>query len=200
MLTKVCRRCGETKDLKKFSKHARHSDGYKAYCKPCYRYLTSLYRNFRKAYQQELRRIREKNYIRRFWGFVDKGEENKCWEWTSVKTNGYGRFRYQGKMVRAHRYIYEQLIGAIPSGKTLDHLCRNPSCVNPKHLEPVSIKINTLRGNSPPAKNARKTHCKWGHEFSGKNLYIPPSGNSRYCRTCLRNRKKKNNSISSNYA
>lgn len=111
---------------------------------------------------------------------------NGCWIWQGAKTyNGYGQFRFDGQIRYAHRWSYEHHVGAIPEGKVLDHLCRTPSCVNPKHLEPVTQRINVLRGESPAAKQARQTHCrKAGHPLSGSNLSI--SGGKRRCRECYR--------------
>jgi len=116
------------------------------------------------------------------------GKSAGCWEWLGFITlNGYGRTNFPGVKTRlAHRLVYELLVGPIPDGLTLDHLCRNRSCVNPAHLEPVTMKVNTLRGESFAAKNARKTHCKRGHEFTTANTYIIPSTGSRQCRPCVR--------------
>jgi len=91
--------------------------------------------------------------------------------------DGYGRFTVSGNepvvRVNAHRFAYELLVGPIPKGLTLDHLCRNRGCVNPAHLEPVTSKVNTLR--SPiqvAATNARKTHCPEGHPLVEGNLIV----------------------------
>lgn len=129
----------------------------------------------------------------RFWQKVEKGEPGECWEWTGAKLPfGYGRFftgRFRASgtvvLVYAHRFAYEELVGPIPEGLTLDHLCRNPSCVNPAHLEAVPFSVNLYRGESPWAKNARKTHCKSGHEFNSANTYIRPDTGARSCRTCM---------------
>lgn len=72
----------------------------------------------------------------------------------------------------------------IPDGLHLDHLCRNPMCINPSHLEPVTQKENTLRGFSVPAINARKTECKRGHPFTPENTIIKKLGKA--CRICQR--------------
>jgi len=88
-----------------------------------------------------------------------------------------------GKNKVAHRISYELLKGDIPEGLDLDHLCRNRGCVNPDHLEPVTRKENLLRGNTIPAKHARKTHCPQGHEYTKGNTFISKSG-SRHCRKC----------------
>ena len=134
-----------------------------------------------------------KNSKERFWSKVTKGPD--CWEWTAGKvTGGYGRFGYGGKPRMAHRISWELLIGKIPVGLQIDHLCRNRTCVNPDHLEPVTRKENIRRGFSPTAINGRKTHCNNGHEFKGENIYRK-NEISRDCRKCrkesvLRHREK----------
>lgn len=73
--------------------------------------------------------------------------ETGCWNFTgSVSKDGYGRRSFDGKMTTAHRSVYEQLRGPIPDGLDLDHLCRNRRCVNPDHLEPVTRRVNVMRG------------------------------------------------------
>ncbi len=124
----------------------------------------------------------------RFWPKVKMGPE--CWEWLgSLHSNGYGQFsvgrRANHMNLLAHRVSYELSGHVIPNGLQLDHLCRNRSCVRPSHLEPVTAKENVLRGIGITARNAVKTHCGHGHEFSGNNLRINPDG-SRCCRTCAR--------------
>ncbi len=108
-----------------------------------------------------------------------------CWEWRRGRdTAGYGRFADETRVGRAaHRWGYERLVGPIPEGLDLDHLCRNRPCVNPEHLEPVTRQENLLRGNTLSARNAAKTRCPNGHPYSGENLYVSPSGGRR-CRTC----------------
>ena len=109
-------------------------------------------------------------------------DEDGCWLWLPSKfTNGYGQASYYGKRRKAHRVVYMTLVGAIPEGLTLDHLCEVKHCVNPEHLEPVTNLVNYRRGD----KNARRTHCIHGHPFSGENLYVAPDGH-RQCRTCKR--------------
>jgi len=103
-----------------------------------------------------------------------------CWVWMgTVANNGYGKI---GKSV-AHRIFYEQEFGPVPEGLQLDHLCRNRLCVNPAHLEPVTQRENIMRGTSPTAVNARKTHCIRGHEYTTENTYIRSNG-YRMCRAC----------------
>jgi hypothetical protein len=95
----------------------------------------------------------------------------------------YGDFSYQGKVHLAHRFSYELCNDKIPKGLTIDHLCRVTFCVNPNHLEAVTMRTNTLRGISPVASNAKKTHCKKGHTLEGDNLFITRKG-GRVCKTC----------------
>lgn len=128
----------------------------------------------------------------RFWAKVDVTES--CWLWTGSRTGfGYGNFyAVPGSPVPAHRMAYELMIGPIPPGLQLDHLCRVRACVNPDHLEPVTKDENNRRGFSPTAQNARKTHCSHGHEFTPENTYTPPKRPThRYCRECSRIRKRK---------
>lgn len=84
----------------------------------------------------------------------------------------------------AHRVAYELTRGKVPTNMCLDHLCKNRLCVNPEHLEIVTLVENVMRGESLHARNARKTHCKSGHEFTKENTYIHPQRGSRLCRTC----------------
>lgn len=121
--------------------------------------------------------------IARFWPKVFAAPSG-CWEWTAHRSgNGYGQFWNGERLVAAHRFSYELLIGPIPYGLTLDHLCRNRGCVNPWHVEPITGRDNTLRGISFSAINAAKTHCINGHPFFGDNLRVTANGYRR-CRTC----------------
>lgn len=119
---------------------------------------------------------------------------NGCWDWTgSMNGHGYGRFQSeQRRVVQAHRWAYEHFIGPIGKGLDLDHLCRNPACVNPAHMEPVTRRENLLRGKTIPAMLAAKTHCVAGHEFNEANTYRYGVDNRlRVCRVCNRERKRK---------
>jgi hypothetical protein len=109
-----------------------------------------------------------------------------CWFWTgNTDKNGYGRISIGAKARRAHRVAYEALVGPVPPGRQLDHLCRVPSCINPDHLEPVSPRENVMRGLTPAAANASKTHCPKGHPYDEENTYRRSDG-SRGCRECNR--------------
>lgn len=108
-----------------------------------------------------------------------------CWEFTSLRHDGYGFFWFQGATISAHRWSYEFLRAEIPTGLHLDHLCRNRACVNPWHLEPVTARVNTLRGQTIPATNTVKEVCPAGHGYEGDNLRVTPTG-KRVCRTCHR--------------
>jgi hypothetical protein len=106
-----------------------------------------------------------------------------CWIWQgSMYENGYGKYGKRGFM--AHRLAYELAIGDVPSDMCLDHLCRNRACINPAHLEIVTMSENLRRGESFSGKNARKTHCIHGHNFTNANTYIHPKRGSRLCRQC----------------
>jgi hypothetical protein len=119
--------------------------------------------------------------IERWWMKVRKTES--CWEWIGiVGPQGYGIFNFDSIHKRAHRWGYEQFIRKLDRVEVLDHLCRNRACVRPSHLEPVSSRVNTLRGVGSPALNAAKTKCIRGHEFSQKNTYV--HNGRRQCKTC----------------
>lgn len=119
----------------------------------------------------------------RFWSKVNKDGPNGCWEWTAaLDGGGYGKLYVQGKYLVAHRLSYEWLVGPIPQGFTIDHLCRNERCVNPEHLEPVTHRENLRRGSGYAGLNARKTHCPQGHPYAGDNLVRDAQG--RRCRVC----------------
>jgi hypothetical protein len=118
---------------------------------------------------------------------------NGCWVWTgTIANNGYGKVTVDYKTLPAHRYFYEQLKCEIPYGLHIDHLCRNRRCVNPDHLEPVTCRENSRRGNGVAGTNARKTHCKNGHEFTEENTYTPPKRpNVRNCKQCQIERSRR---------
>lgn len=117
-------------------------------------------------------------------------ERTGCRVWTgAVDGNGYGKLSTVDGKSGAHRAAYETWVGKIPAGLTLDHLCRNRRCINPAHLEPVTVRENSMRGIGLTARRARQTHCKRGHELSGPNVYVWRT--SRICRTCSAERKRR---------
>lgn len=109
--------------------------------------------------------------------------ESGCWLWTGTrKPTGYGRMSANGQGTSAHRFSYEHHVGPIPDGLEIDHLCNEPACVNPDHLEPVTRAENLRR------KTERHTHCRNGHEFTASNTYV--ASGRRYCRECGRVRTR----------
>jgi hypothetical protein len=131
----------------------------------------------------------------RLWGHGDKNgpvpahrpELGPCWLWGRwCHPSGYGGISKHGHWVAVHRLVYEMLVGPIPEGLTLDHLCRVRHCCNPQHLEPVTCAVNLLRGVGASAQNARKTHCVHGHPLTEDNLLRPTPSRpgARLCRAC----------------
>lgn len=112
-----------------------------------------------------------------------------CMPWPGTVDNGYGVITVKCKKIGAYRAVYENLHGPIASGMCIDHLCRNKICVNPKHLEQVTTKVNVYRGIGPSAQNIKKTRCPLGHRLSGKNLY--QHNGRRHCRECRKLRQRK---------
>lgn len=124
----------------------------------------------------------------RFWGLVDKTAD--CWIWRgSINNWGYGIYSARRTSGIAHRIAYELINGPIPDGLQLDHLCRRRCCVNPQHLEPVTLKENLRRGEGHTGKRFRQTHCIHGHEFTAANTYWAPNS-TRRCRECRRIRDR----------
>lgn len=140
---------------------------------------------------QSFRDVLSPRQVERFWRSVDQ-TPGACWAWRGgIVKGGYGRFvarsaAWKPDGHRAHRVAWELLRGPVPAGLQLDHVCRNRLCVNPDHLEIVTNKVNVLRGVSPAAINARRTHCRNGHAFSVANTRIGRGGGKRICRACSR--------------
>lgn len=131
----------------------------------------------------------------RFMKYVEKqAGEDGCWDWTGYAPGGRGRFTIDNSRSsqKAHRVSYEMLIGPIPAGHILHHRCERPICVNPSHLVPMLQPAHALIGNSPPAQNARKTHCVNGHPLGGDNLYVGENG-YRSCQICRRAATERSN-------
>lgn len=118
-------------------------------------------------------------------------EETGCWDWLgSFRGGGYARMSVKNRVVPAHRVSFEVFRYPVPNGLVLDHLCRDRGCVNPWHLEPVTIGENTLRSpTAPSALNFLKTECKNGHLFTKENTYLRPTG-GRSCKTCRATRQR----------
>jgi len=116
-----------------------------------------------------------------------------CWLWIAgTNGKGYGLFRVAvGHQSLAHRWAYEFCVCPIPEGLHLDHVkergCTSRLCVNPDHLEPVTCRVNLLRGDTMTAKRAKRTHCPAGHPYDEANTYIT-ARNERKCRACGRRR------------
>lgn len=135
----------------------------------------------------------------RFWAKVNKNgpipesrpDLGACWLWTGATNNrGYSRFKVGSNVdgsageILGHVWSFRDSMQEIPAGYELDHLCRTRECVRASHLEAVTHRENTLRGNTVAAANAAKTHCPQGHSYDGDNLHLRPDG-SRRCRTCV---------------
>lgn len=129
--------------------------------------------------------MRKKTALERF-------EENLCYmgdciAWAGDSKIGYGVLKInhgkKQKRMMAHKFSWELVNGKVPDGLELDHLCRNPICVNPAHLEPVTHAENIRRWAS------FITHCPNGHEYNESNTRITPIGH-KICRVCHREREK----------
>jgi hypothetical protein len=137
-----------------------------------------------------------------FWAKVNTdgpmGALGRCWPWTaSVRRDGYGQFRFEGRNSAAHRVAHQLAIGPIPEGLDLDHLCHNADltcfggntcphrlCCNPDHLEPATRQENARRGNKGAKHQDTRTHCANGHPFDEVNTYYEPPNGRRKCRLC----------------
>lgn len=182
-----CPRCRAVKPITDYHRNRTAPDGRNAYCKPC-------------QYARLHERPPSKTTAERFWPRVDKNGPNGCWIWTGAKnTRGYGQVWIGGKerLILAHR------LSLILSGRevpppgrdikngVIDHICKVHACVNPEHLRVVTQRFNSIEnGLSPFAINAKKTHCKYGHEFTPENTRIVKSkggsGSITTGRVCLK--------------
>lgn len=109
-----------------------------------------------------------------------------CWVWQGADNGvGYGVIASNGRQTYTHRVAYEFFIGPVPAGLVLDHLCRVRRCCNPWHLDPVTHRVNLLRGVGVSAVAASRTACPQGHPYDQRNTYRYPNG-SRRCMACAR--------------
>lgn len=126
---------------------------------------------------------------------VHARDEDECWEWPGADSgNGYGRISVDGETRATHIVMWELYNGRrVPKGHVVDHECRNRACFNPRHLRAIPGVDNTLIGEGPTAKNARKTHCINGHEFNEENtiMRVRNGRKSRECRACKSHRSRR---------
>lgn len=109
--------------------------------------------------------------------------ETGCWVWTGRKDiGGYGDVSYNGRYRKTHKIVYEHFVGDVPEGVDLHHQCDTPACCNFEHLSPLTRREHIAISNGPAGINARKTHCKRGHEFTEENTVTERHGRS--CRAC----------------
>ena len=118
---------------------------------------------------------------------IDCGYETPCWiSDRATRNSGYTCIKVAGAVRDTHRVAYEAFVGPVPDGLALDHLCRQRTCCNPGHLEPVTLWENTLRGDNFMAAKARQVNCIRGHR-------LPPRrpGRRRSCGECVRTRSSR---------
>ena len=133
-----------------------------------------------------------------FWAKVDRRSADECWPWLGqINDAGYGLVTWSYRIVRAHRKAFELTYGSVSEELVLDHICHGRDCLlatecphrrccNPAHLVETTRAENAMRGGSPFAVNALKTHCPKGHEYTGENLRIRRG--QREWRACGRER------------
>lgn len=142
-------------------------------------------------------RLGDKRLSEFYWQRISP-DERGCWNWTGwVRKDGYamanGKCGERRRDIRVHRATYGALIGPIPDGLHIDHLCRNRRCVNPDHLEPVTHAENHRRGLAGLnflIATAMRTGCPKGHEYTSENTYLDKHGrrNCRQCRAAAKER------------
>lgn len=153
-------------------------------------YCLKHYKRWRRTGDPLLRLRDLHDPVARFWNKVDATGD--CWVWTAGRdAKGYGRVRWNGENRLAYRVAWQLLVGPVPDGLQIDHLCRNPACCNPAHLEPVTMQENIRRGKPNNATRWATIHeCTRGHPYTVENLYVSPTLGQRVCRTCMRRHRK----------
>lgn len=123
----------------------------------------------------------------RLWSKIDRQGDHWMWQ-GKPNSGGYGRFWVDGRLDYAHRVVYRHLVGPIHEHVQLDHTCRVHLCVRPEHLDPVTSRVNILRGIGPAATHHQQTQCVNGHPFDEENTYwrLDRANPSRICRRCRR--------------
>lgn len=188
---KRCSRCKVVKHIDEFSKAKNGPLGRGAYCYRCKATTGRENRHKRKGIIHEAD-------IARFWSRIDKngpmfGDRGRCWIWQGAPRNsdGYGQYHWAGKLTSPHLVALFLAGRVAPPDKPLaDHECQQRMCCNPDHLRFVSEYVNGVENNgSPLAKNAAKTHCINGHEFTPENTAlvrrVKPNGRVTFGRQCL---------------
>lgn len=133
--------------------------------------------------------------LARIWAKTRRNKETGCWEWSGkISDRGYGYVQIGRSSRRAHRVAYEVLVGEIPEGLTLDHLCRVRNCINPTHLEPVTAAENSRRSIPNPNRghgsHRQREYCYQGHPWDENNTILRPDG-ARRCRSCQQASKRR---------
>lgn len=127
------------------------------------------------------------SFAERVFTYVDAFGD--CWEWTGATKDGYGVVGRGGRAAgneQTHRAVWQMLVGPIPEGLELDHLCRNHSCCNPDHLEPVTPAVNKARGFGISILYSKRETCAFGHPLDGRTRDSKSGKQIRYCKTCKR--------------
>lgn len=139
----------------------------------------------------------------RFWAKVEVAPSG-CWVWTGAKAKGYGVFRWEGRLVSAHRLSRAVLVGDVPIRRPtpqdpeLDHTCRTPACVRPSCTDPVTHRENHVRGVGPALVVQKWTdpdrRCPAGHVMDEANTYVHRTRRgyeNRQCKACRREAKRR---------